>query len=175
MTNKLTKTNTKSHQTDKKNKTKNIFFGVVISIILIATPFLFYIYKFAPSDSKEWHTIFGTLRSNGFRTMQAYMHALFTKLTFLTLTIIWFLTAKNWWKFAILVPLTMFLFQLSGVINYQLQYIDEYDFWYSLPFISPIIIFLIYLSYRISKHSNQYSDINQDAKEEIKKMFSDRL
>jgi len=162
----------KSHQTDKN---KNIYSGVVISIILIATPFLFYIYKFAPSDSKEWDTIFGTLKSNGFGTMQAYMHALFTKVTFVTLTVIWFLTAKNWWKYAILVPLTMFLFQLSGVINFQLQYIDEYDFWYSLPFISPIIIFLIYLSYRISKHTNQYSDINQDAKEEIHKMFSDNL
>lgn len=172
MINKSTKTNMKSRTTDR---TKNIYSGVVISIILIATPFLFYIYKFAPSDSKEWNTVFGTLKSNSFGTMQAYMHALFTKITFVTLTIIWFLTAQNWWKWAILVPLTMFLFQLSGIINWELKYIDEYDFWYSLPFITPVVGFLIYLSYRISKHSNQYSDINQDAKDEISKMFSDNL
>ena len=159
----------------KTDRNKNIYSGVVISIILIATPFLFYIYKFAPSDSKEWNTVFGVLKSNSFGTMQAYMHALFTKITFVTLTIIWFLTAKNWWKYAILVPLTMFLFQLSGIINWELKYIDEYDFWYSLPFISPIIVFLIYLSYRISKNTDQYSDINQDAKDEISKMFSDDL
>jgi len=157
------------------DKKKNFFTGVVISIILITTPFLFYLYKFAPSDSQEWNTIFGTLKSNGFNSMQTYMHALFTKVTFVTLTIIWFLTARNWWKHAILVPLTMFLFQLSGVINFQLQFIDEYDFWYSLPFISPIIIFLIYLSFRISKHTEQYTDLDNDAKDEIHKMFSDNL
>jgi len=162
----------KFRETDRN---KNIYVGVVISIVLITTPFLFYIYKFAPSDSKEWDTIFGTLKSNGFGTMQAYMHALFTKITFVTLTILWFLTATNWWKYAILVPLTMFLFQLSGIINYELQYIDEYDFWYSLPFISPIIVFLVYLSYRISKHKDQYSDLDKDAKDEIHKMFSDNL
>jgi len=162
----------KSHQTDRN---KNIFVGVVISIILIATPFLFYIYKFAPPDSQEWDTFFGTFKSSGFNSMQGYMHALFTKITFLTLTVIWFLTARQWWKYAILVPLTMFLFQLSGVINFQLQYIDEYDFWYSLPFISPIIIFLIYLSFRISKHSGQYTELDKDAKDEIHKMFSDDL
>ncbi len=157
------------------DRNKNIYVGVVISFILIATPFLFYIYKFAPSDSKEWDTIFGTLKSSGFANMQAYMHALFTKVTFVTLTVIWFLTAKNWWKYAILVPLTMFLFQLSGIINYELQYIDEYDFWYSLPFILPIIAFLIYLSYRIRKNKGDYSEIENNAKEEIHKMFSDDL
>lgn len=162
----------KSRTTDRN---KNIYSGVVISIILIATPFLFYIYKFAPSDSTEWNTIFGILKSNGFGTMQAFMHALFTKITFLTLTIIWFLTARNWWKYAILVPLTMFLFQLSGIINWELKYIDEYDFWYSLPFILPIVLFLIYLSYRISKNKDYYSEIDNNAKEEIHRMFSDDL
>ena len=173
MNNKSIKTNTKSHQTDRKNI---IYIGVVISILLIATPFLFYIYKFAPPESQEWDTIFGTLKSNGFGSMQTYMHALFTKITFVMLTGVWFLTSQNWWKYAILVPFTMFLFQLSGVINYQLQFIDEYDFWYSLPFIAPIIGFVIYLSYLISKHSTDESiDLKNDATEEIHKMFSDSL
>lgn len=172
MNNNSIKTNTKSHQTDRN---RIIFTGVAISILLIATPFLFYIYKFAPPESKEWDTIFGTLKSNGFGSMQTYMHALFTKITFVMLTGIWFLTSNQWWKYAILVPFTMFLFQLSGVINYQLQFIDEYDFWYSLPFIAPIIGFVIYLSYLISKHNDETIDLKRDASEEIHKMFSDSL
>lgn len=137
---------------------------------------MFYIYKFAPSDSKEWDTIFGTLKANAFGSMQTYMHALFTKVTFVMLTGLWFLTSNNWWKYAILVPFTMFLFQLSGVINFQLQFIDEYDFWYSLPFIAPIIGFIIYLSYLISKHNTDESiDLKSDATAEIHKMFSDSL
>jgi hypothetical protein len=86
---------------------------VLLSLFLIATPFLFYIYKYAPADGREWDTFFGVINSGGFGSVQAYMHALFTKITFVSLTGIWFLTSNNWWKYAILVPLTMFLFQLS--------------------------------------------------------------
>jgi hypothetical protein len=102
------------------------------------------------------------------------MHALFTKITFVSLTGIWFLTSNNWWKYAILVPLTMFLFQLSGVINYKIQYIDEFDFWYSLPLILPIVIFLAYISYRLGK-SLSSNDLKAQLDEEITNMFSDKL
>lgn len=169
--NKSTKTNTKFHQTDRR---KNIILGVLLSLFLIATPFLFYIYKFAPSDDKEWNTFFGAITSGGFGSVQAYMHALFTKITFVSLTGIWFLTSNNWWKYAILVPLTMFLFQLSGVINYKIQYIDEFDFWYSLPLILPIVIFLGYISYRLGK-SVSSEDLKTQLDEEITNMFSDKL
>ncbi len=170
--NRSTKINTKYLQTDRKS---SLIKGGLLSLFLIATPFLFYLYKFAPIDSKEWDTFLGTIYSGGFGNVQSYMHALFTKITFILLTGIWFLTCKNWWKFAILAPLTMFLFQLSGIINYKLQYIDEYDFWYSLPFIIPLLIFLIYISYRINKRTNQFTDLNSEVEDEIKKILSDEL
>jgi len=149
--------------------------GVVISIILITTPFLFYLYRIAPTDSTEWETIFGTINSGEYRNVSFYLHSLFTKITFVVLTGIWFLTCKNWWKYAILVPFTMFLFQLSGVVNHKLQYIDEYDFWYSLPVILPILFFLIYISYRIRKPVGESPELKQRVDEEIGKIFSDEL
>jgi len=170
--NNSTKTNTKFQSTDRK---KSLYIGGVLSLILIATPFLFYIYKFAPAESTEWETLFGTIKAGVFSNVQSFLHAFFTKITFVLLTGIWFLTSKNWWKYAILVPLTMFLFQLSGIINYKLQYIDEYDFWYSLPFIVPILFFLVYISYRLSKKQNISTDLKNDVDDEIKKMFSDEL
>ena len=148
---------------------------MLLSILLIATPFLFYIYKYAPVDSKEWDTIFGTIKASGFSNMQSYMHALFTKFTFIMLTGIWFLTSNNWWKFAILVPFTMFLFQFIGVLNYEIQYIDEFDFWYSLPIILPILAFLIYISYRISKNESDSADLMSEVDEEIKKFTGEDL
>ena len=173
MSNKSIKINTKFHQTDRR---LSLIKGVLLSIILTATPFLFYLYTYAPSESKEWNTFFGTISSGGFGNVQTYMHALVTKFTFVLLTGIWFLTSNNWWKYAILVPLTMFLFELSGVVNYKIQYIDEYDFWYSLPIILPILFFLIYISVRIGKkQTNDEFDLKNDVDEEIKKMLSDEL
>tara|TARA_R110000772_G_scaffold33423_2_gene81393 strand:+ start:178 stop:693 length:516 start_codon:yes stop_codon:yes gene_type:complete len=171
MSSKSTKTNTKSRQTDRK---KSLLTGVLLSFLIIATPFIFYIYKYAP-DAKEWDTVFGTLRSSGFNNVQTYMHAVFTKFTFIMLTTIWFLTSNNWWKYAILVPLVMFLFQFIGVLNFELQYIDEVDFWYSLPIILPILIFLIYISLRISKNESDSSDLMTEVDDEIKKLKGEDL
>jgi len=171
MSSKSTKTNTIFRQTDRK---KSLLTGVFLSLLIIATPFIFYIYKYAP-DSKEWDTVFGTIRASGFSNVQSYMHAVFTKFTFILLTTIWFLTSNNWWKYAILVPLFMFLFQFIGVLNNELQYIDEVDFWYSLPIILPILIFLIYISYRISKNESDSSDLMTEVDDEIKKLKGEDL
>ena len=69
----------------------------------------------------------------------------------------------------------MFLFQLSGVINYNIQYIDEYDFWYSLPVIIPIVVFIVYLSYLIGKRSDESESLKKQVDEEITNIFSDKL
>ena len=172
MSNKSIKTNTKFRQTARK---RNLISGLLLTFLLIATPFLFYIYKYAPSDSKEWDTIVGTIKASGFSNAQAYMHALFTKFTFIMLTGIWFLTSNNWWKYAILVPFTMFLFQFIGVLNYELQYIDEFDFWYSLPIIIPILIFLIYISMRLSRNPDDSADLMEEVEDEIKKITGEDL
>jgi len=171
--NKSTKKITKFRQTDKRKS--KILIGVLLSALLVATPFLFYIYKYAPSDSKEWGTIFGTIHSGGFVSVQIYMHALFTKITLVMLTGIWFLTSRNWWKYAILVPFTTFLFQLSGVVNAQLEYIDEFDFWYSLPVVLPILFFIVYISYVISKKKDGEDELKKAVDQEIKKILSDDL
>lgn len=142
---------------------------------MIATPFLFYTYKIAPKDSKEWDTIFGIIKAGNYRNVQFYMHSLLTKSTFVLITGMWFLTSKNWWKYAILVPFTMYLFQLVGVLNHKLQYIDEFDFWYSLPVILPILFFLVYISIRINANKNNSADLMSEVEDEIKKIMSDDL
>jgi len=69
----------------------------------------------------------------------------------------------------------MFLFQLSGVINYKEGYIDEFDFWYSLPIILPILILLIYISYIAGKKSSNDDGLKKEVDDEIKKLLSDDL
>lgn len=144
----LTKTKSKSRRTARKSR---FIFGGVIAILLVITPFLFYIYKYAPADSDTWETALFTIKSGGFRTVQGFMHQLISKAIFVLITTLWFITSRDWWKWAILVPLIMFLFQLSGVVNYQIDYIDKFDFWYALPVITPIIIILIWISHELNK------------------------
>lgn len=154
-----TRTNTKYRLTDRK---RSLYLGGVICLILITSPFMFYLYRIAPSDSNEWYLGIITLRSGGFSSVQSFIHALFTKLLFLITFAIWYLTNHHWWKHAILVPLTMVLFQITGVINYSISFIDEYDFWYSLPITIPTILFLYWLSRYLNHYSTAF-----DLKDEI--------
>ncbi|WP_206073994.1 hypothetical protein [Marixanthomonas spongiae] len=69
----------------------------------------------------------------------------------------------------------MFLFQLAGVINYKEGYIDEFDFWYSLPIIVPILVLLVYISYVAHKKSGKDDELKKEVDDEIKKLLSDEL
>lgn len=171
MKDKSIKTSTKFHQTGRK---KRLIIGGVIAFLLAITPFLFYLYKHAPDNSKIWETSLFTIESKGFSNAQAYIHALFTKITFVIITALWFITSKDWWKWAILIPLTMFLFQLLGVINYQVSYIDEFDFWYSLPLIMPIIVFLIWISRELNKTIGDL-DLKEEIEEELESYTKNNL
>lgn len=69
----------------------------------------------------------------------------------------------------------MFLFQLFSVLNQKIQYIDEFDLWYSLPVILPILFFLVYISIRLNKRAQENDDLKQQVDDEINKIFSDEL
>lgn len=163
MTQKSEKTSTKFQSTDRK---KRLIIGGVIATLLAMTPFLFYLYKYAPDNSKTWETVIFKFETKSFNNAQGFIHALFTKITFVIITSLWFITARHWWKWAILIPLAMFLFQLLSVVNYQEDYFDDFDFWYSLPVIIPIIIFLIWISHELNKTINDL-DLKDEIEEEL--------
>ncbi len=170
MKNKSIKVTTKSQKA--LGRKKRLLIGGVIAILLAVTPFLFYLYKYAPDNSKIWETFIFTIETKSFRNAQNFIHALFTKITFVMITSLWFITAKHWWKWAILIPLTMFLFQLLTVINYQTSYIDEFDFWYSLILIMPIIVFLIWISNELNKTIGDL-DLKDEIEEELENYKKD--
>lgn len=160
---------TKSRQTDRKSR---LIFGGVVAIILATTPFLFYLYKYAPADRAIWDTRLFSLDSGEFMNAQSFVHAIVTKLTFVLITTIWFLTSRDWWKWAILIPLIMFLFQFFGVINYQQSYVDKFDFWYALPVITPIIIVLIWISHELNRVVGDL-DLKDEIEGELKQYEND--
>jgi len=159
----LTKSNTSHQFTDRR---KRLIVGGVIALLLAITPFLFYLYRHAPEDSNVWKTHFFTIESKGFLNVQYYAHALFTKITLVFITGLWFVTSRHWWRWAILVPFVMFLFQLIGVVNQNITYIDEFDFWYALPIIIPTVLTLIWIGHELKKTIGDI-DLREELEEEL--------
>ncbi|MGV6830331.1 MAG: hypothetical protein ACWA5P_02055 [bacterium] len=133
-------------QTDRR---RSFYAGLIISIILVLSPAIFYLHTFIP-EKEVWKTKYFTLHSGGFGYVHVFIYHLIAKLTLVFGTTLWFFTNRNWWRYALLVPLVVFLYQLVGVINVSSETISELDFFKALPITLPIIILLIIASRRLN-------------------------
>lgn len=136
--------------------------GMVIAFFLVTIPFYFYAYKLIPVSMTETSFFGIVIKAGKHQSLNYYAYYMFTKLTFLLAFILWFYTCKYWWRWALVVPICMLVFQIMGLVNTQIDYIDEFDFWYSVPIILPVSIFLGWTSMRINKYRKRI-----DLKDEI--------
>lgn len=163
---KLTKENLSRHHTDKRAYNRKILLGSIIATVIAGTPFLFYLYEYVP-DTPTWNTFIGTYESIGYQSANAGIWVLMMKIIPLLLSFIWFFTCKHWWYHALLVPIAMFSFQCISALNYDIQYMDEFDIVYLLP-IMAIIFPSIYLI-----RAKMFNKINNQDKtmEELEEEF----
>ena len=74
----------------------------------------------------------------------------FSKFVPLLLLIIWFITNKHWWVHALVIPISVYLFQLIAVVNDSEAYVDEVEFIYTVPIAAVIIAILYFLRSKMS-------------------------
>ena len=119
-------------------------------ILIISTPYLLYFYQNIPEDIITMDTIFGTIKKGYYPTVQVFIYTLFSKFVPLLLLFIWFITNKNWWVHALIIPITVYLFQLISVINDSEGYVDEVEFIYTVPFLALILVILYFVRSKIA-------------------------
>ncbi|MFT4669647.1 MAG: hypothetical protein ACI9M9_001390 [Flavobacteriaceae bacterium] len=115
---------------------KSLFIGGVVVLLIAISPILFYSYKSFPS-SQTWETSFFTLKTE-FPDWISYAWYLSGKLMPLYLLLLWFFTCKHWWHWILLVPVSMYSFQLWGLINESNRY-DEVELIYLLPLMMVLV------------------------------------
>lgn len=139
--------------------------------MIVALPLLFYSYKLAP-ETKIWETEYFIINSNYFENVHIMLWILFIKFLLLGFLIIWFFTCRHWWRHAILVPIIIELYKVIVSLNEENEFIDDYEFIYSLPYTLPIIIFLILLSNKFGYYNKSLS-LNHKLTQEIDVVFSE--
>ena len=119
----------------------------VVFLIAIA-PFVFLIYAFVYAhghDDVEGSSIFGhTLKSIGYTDIGTYLWVLLGKVLALYLFMIWFFTCKQWWYHIILIPVSMYSFQVVEMVCYPGNTMDSTIIWWLLP-ISLAVVPSVYL------------------------------
>ncbi len=132
----------KSLSAPLKNK-KNFIKGSILATIIASTPYFFYLYESVP-DVEIWDTFLFTYNSEGWTNANIAMWALIGKVIPLLLLLIWFFTNRHWWYHAIIVPISMYSYQIIDFFKPKLTYIDEYQLVKLVP-VMAIIIPTIYL------------------------------
>ena len=122
-----------------------LLLGSVIAFSIAFSPYIFYLYEIFP-DGPVWENSLFIYESKYYLNVTTAMWTYFGKITPLFLLLIWFFTCKHWWYHAILIPISMYVFQLV-VAFYEDFYlvvnpIDSNQLIYLAPFFFLILLVL---------------------------------
>ena len=133
----------------KHFKKNSLLIGTTIIILIVISPYLLYLSESISPDTKQIETIFGTIKPRYFPSIQAYVYWISAKFVPFFLLTILYVTNKNWWAPAILVPITVYLFQLISVVNDNAEFFDELEFIYTTPILILVLTILYFIKTKI--------------------------
>ena len=133
----------KSKLKSKLTNKKSLILSISIATLIAITPFLFYLYQTVP-NTKVLDTFLFTYTSSYYGRVDVLAWVLANKAISLLLLFIWFLTCNHWWRHVILIPIAMYVIQISTILNDDINYLDSNQIYYLVP-IMLIMIPLVYL------------------------------
>jgi len=121
--------------------------GSIIAFLIAFSPYIFYLYEIFP-DGPVWETSLFRYESKYYLNVLTAAWTYLGKIMPLFLLLIWFFTCKHWWYHSILIPITMYAYQLFTAV-YQDMYLniepmDINGLIYLAPFFIVILI-IVYL------------------------------
>lgn len=163
---KLIKEKSESLETDKRIVKKQFIIGSILATLIAGSPFLFYLYNYVPA-SPVWETYFFTYRSGWYLDAQTAMWMLTGKVVTLIFLIIWFFTCRHWWYHSLLVPISMYVYQIIDSIRQDIT-MDEFNFLYILPVMALIIPSIYLIRAKVFDKINDADKTMQELEDEFK-------
>jgi len=134
----------------KSNRKTSLWIGSIIILLIITIPYLLYIHQRIPDKLENIDTFLGVIKGGYYIRVQTYIYFFLSKFVPLSLLIIWFVTNKHWWVHALIIPISVYLFQLIAVINDSELYVDEVDFIYTVPITAIIFVILYFIRSKLA-------------------------
>ncbi|WP_111708628.1 hypothetical protein [Lutibacter citreus] len=156
----------------KNQKRKSLLLGSFIILLIISTPYLLYLYRAIPPNIETYDMFFGTLKGGYYGDVQSFLYTFFGKFVPFLFLIIWFITNKHWWVHVLIIPISVYLFQLIAVINDSELYVDEIEFIYTVPIAVLIMVILYFLRSKMSIYI-QAVDLKKEMDENMN--FTDKI
>lgn len=129
---------------EKKTVKRKLIIEGLVALAIALSPIIFYSYKYIPFDNIDSWSILGMeFTDNGYGKISMAFYFYLSKIIPLSLLITWFTTCKHWWYHVILIPISMYAFQLYSVFSEDINSIDENEILYLLA-VSMVVIPIVY-------------------------------
>mgnify|MGYP000680693379 CR=1 FL=1 len=162
----------KNNLKGKKVKKRIVLESFFIFFIIIP-PFLFKIPDYIPQEPNAIVSILGTtISNNGFPDVSMFFWFIINKVIPLYLLILWFLSSKDWWYHIILIPITMYSFQLFEVFYMDSDEVDTKNILWILPICMVVIPFVYFI--RVKIYDKYVHGIDLDAMDKELKELKER-
>ncbi|MDN3667174.1 hypothetical protein ACFFU1_06945 [Algibacter miyuki] len=146
---------------------KSLIIGTIIATIIASTPYLFYLYEIVP-HTPVWDNFIFRYDSTYYGSMKTLVWTLMGKTTPLLLLFIWFFTCRHWWYHTLLVPISMYIYQIFTTINEDTMFIDTNQLFYLLPIMGIIIPSIYLIRAQIFNKVNNANKSLQELEDEFK-------
>ena len=113
-----------------------------------------------------------------FKSANNAAYFVFSKAVPLLLLFIWFFTCRHWWYHTLLVPITMYLYQIFSIFNDDIAYVDEFQLIYMVPIMALIVPSVYLIRARMFNKMNEVTKTMEQLEDEFKmspKNFWDKV
>ncbi len=132
----------------KNQRSKFLLTGSLIALAIAFSPYLFYLYEIFP-NGPVWETSFFTYESLYYEDVLTAAWTYLGKITPLFLLLIWFFTCKHWWYHVILVPITMYTYQIVSTVYDDVYVETDFMDTNQLIYLAPFFILILSIVYLI--------------------------
>ncbi len=150
---------------------------LVLAFVLFALPFLQMLsYEFA-LKTNEIKFFGSTLTSRGFPDMASLLNYVFFKVYIIVPTVVYFYIIKRWWRYGLLLPLSIAFYQLNAAIDPNIEELDRYEIFEALPlllFLMGLLVFLSKSAYYQSRLMQVYRLTQNQLEKVIRKKLQHR-
>ncbi|MBP8792420.1 MAG: hypothetical protein KBE41_09895 [Lutibacter sp.] len=134
----------------KNERKKSLLTGSIIAFLIAAIPYLLFVNQNIPKEISKIDFFFIEINSGYYKNLYTYTYWFTSKFVPLFLFFIWFITCKHWWVHVLIIPISIYLFQLISVVNDTVLYVDEIEFIYTVPIATIIMALLYFLRSKLS-------------------------
>lgn len=152
------------NNSERKQAKRKLFLDSLMVFLIIASPFIFKLHEYVSTEEGATINFLGIeVNDHGFANLSVYVWFMLGKLVPLYLLLIWFFTCKHWWYHIILIPITMYAFQIFEEVYSDDYYIDTENILWLLPICMVIIPFVYFI--RIKLYDKYVHGIDLEAME----------